>query len=66
MKDNLYKREMENKPAGEIYEEQAQAIDAMVNELLSSVFVVSTRLVTLMVYPEPTVAVAGIAQLRLP
>lgn len=34
MKDNLYKREMANKPAGEIYEEQAQAIDAMVNELL--------------------------------
>ncbi len=34
MKDNLYKREMENKPAGEVYEEQAQAIDAMVNERL--------------------------------
>ena len=34
MKDNLYKREMESKPAGELYEEQAQAIDALVTELL--------------------------------
>jgi len=34
MKDNLYKREMQNKPAGEVYEEKAQAIDEMVNDLL--------------------------------
>ena len=32
MKDNLYKREMQNKPAGEVYEEKAQAIDELVNE----------------------------------
>ena len=34
MKDNLYKREIEDKPAGEAYEAKTEAIDAMVNELL--------------------------------
>lgn len=34
MKDDLYNREIEGKPAGEVYEAQAQAIDGMLNDLL--------------------------------
>ncbi len=34
MKDDLYKREIEGKAAGEVYEAQTQAIDSMVNDLL--------------------------------
>jgi protein-disulfide isomerase len=34
MKDNLYEREIESKPAGEIYEAQSEALDAMLDELL--------------------------------
>jgi len=34
MKEDLYKREIEGKPAGEVYEAQAAAIDALVNEEL--------------------------------
>ncbi len=34
MKDNLYKREVESKPAGEAYEAKSEAIEAMINELL--------------------------------
>jgi len=34
MKNDLYNREIEGKPAGEVYESQTQAIDSMVNDLL--------------------------------
>ncbi len=34
MKNNLYKREVESKPAGEAYEAKSEALDAMVTELL--------------------------------
>jgi protein-disulfide isomerase len=34
MKDDLYKREIDGKPAGEVYEAQAEAIDSLVDEAL--------------------------------
>jgi predicted DsbA family dithiol-disulfide isomerase len=34
MKDNLYKREIESKPAAEAFDAKSEALDAMVNELL--------------------------------
>ena len=34
MKEDLYKRETSGKPAGEVYEAQTQALDAMLSELL--------------------------------
>ena len=34
MKDDLYKREIEDKPAGEVFEAKAEALDALMDEML--------------------------------